>query len=149
VAAAVAFAVGFPFYRHLVEQGGGRPLRWTDLTAEVGPIPFSHATSGGFSRRRRLLKALRKAVPGRLPALPAIDFLHRRAVLAAAGPRSSTGYDLRIVRVVEERSRIVVVVRELTPSLGQPVQARITYPYRLITIPRTGRTVTFEWQGRP
>jgi hypothetical protein len=53
------------------------------------------------------------------------------------------------VSVVKERDRVLVTLRERTPSLGEPVQARVTYPYRLITIPAGGDAVTVHWQGRP
>jgi hypothetical protein len=69
--------------------------------------------------------------------------------LIAAGPRSSTGYDLRIVRVRDEDDRVLVVVREQTPSLGDPVQARVTYPFRLIALPRNDKPVKLKWLGRP
>jgi hypothetical protein len=69
--------------------------------------------------------------------------------LVAAGPRSSSGYALEIVRVEEESGRIVVVIRERTPSLGDPVQARVTYPFRLIALPRSDKPVKLKWLGRP
>jgi hypothetical protein len=69
--------------------------------------------------------------------------------LIAAGPRSSTGYDLRIVRVRDEDDRVLVVVREQTPSLGDSVQARVTYPFRLIALPRNDKPVKLKWLGRP
>jgi hypothetical protein len=87
-------------------------------------------------------------MPGAAPDAPPIDFAHRKAVLIAAGPRSSTGYVLRVVRVVGERSRVVVVVRERTPSLRDRVVAKVTYPYRLITIPRTSKPTHLELEGR-
>jgi PrcB C-terminal len=87
--------------------------------------------------------------PGREIKLPPIDFAHREAYLVAAGPRSSTGYRLDIVRVVDSGSRIVVTVHERTPSLGDPVKARVTYPYRLITLPRSDKAVKLKWPGRP
>jgi hypothetical protein len=53
------------------------------------------------------------------------------------------------VRVQENGDRILVVVRERTPSLGDPVKARVTYPFRLIAIPRSDKTVKLKWLGRP
>jgi hypothetical protein len=82
-------------------------------------------------------------------AIPPVDWTRNRVVLVSAGPRSSTGYRLRVVSVVKERDRVLVTLRERTPSLGEPVQARVTYPYRLITIPAGGDAVTVHWQGRP
>jgi hypothetical protein len=92
---------------------------------------------------------LERANPGLEVRVPSIDFTRREAYLVAAGPRSSTGYDLRIVRVQDVGDHIVVVVRERTPSLGDPVQARVTYPFRLITLPRSDEPVKLKWLGRP
>jgi hypothetical protein len=88
-------------------------------------------------------------MPGRSPRLPPIDFVHDEAVLATAGPRSSSGYALRVLEVREERTRVLVVVRERTPSLGERVRPGVTYPFRLLTIPRTTKRVVVHWQGRP
>jgi hypothetical protein len=63
---------------------------------------------------------------------------HER-VLISPGPRSSTGYAVEIVSVVE--------LREVTPRLGQRVEARVTYPYKLIELPRTRKHVTIHWLG--
>jgi hypothetical protein len=53
------------------------------------------------------------------------------------------------VRVVERRRGVDVVVRERTPSLGDPVAARVTYPYRAVAIRSTKRPVYVKLQGRP
>ncbi|MGZ8708362.1 MAG: protease complex subunit PrcB family protein [Gaiellaceae bacterium] len=87
--------------------------------------------------------------PGRPILLPNIDFARREIYLVAAGPRSSTGYELQVVRVRDEGDHIVVVVHERTPTLGDPVQARATYPFRLIALPRSDKPVKLAWPGRP
>jgi hypothetical protein len=87
--------------------------------------------------------------PGREIELPPLDFARQEVYLVAAGPRSSTGYELRIVRVRVEGDHVVVVVHERTPSLGDPVKARVTYPFRLLALPRTDKTVKLKWPGRP
>jgi hypothetical protein len=51
--------------------------------------------------------------------------------------------------VVERRRRIDVYVREHTPSLGDPVNPHVTYPYRAITIARSDKPVYVKLQGRP
>ena len=81
--------------------------------------------------------------------MPPIDFARDEVLLAATGARSSTGYGIHIESISDERSRIVVRVRETTPSLGQRVDARVTYPYVLATIPRSDKRVHFVWLGRP
>jgi hypothetical protein len=96
-----------------------------------------------------LLDVLERNNPGRPFRLPNIDFAHREIYLVAAGPRSSTGYDLQVVRVRDEGDHIAVVVHERTPSLGDPVQARVTYPFALIALPRNEEPVKLKWPGRP
>jgi hypothetical protein len=71
----------------------------------------------------------------------------RERVLISPGPRSSTGYAVEVVGIVEQRRQILVDVREVTPRLGQRVEARVTYPYKLIEIPRTRKHVTIHWLG--
>ena len=102
-----------------------------------------------FRDRASLIEFLEQMNPGRQLHAPAIDFSREEAYLVAAGPRSSTGYELRIVRVRDEGGEVVVTVRELTPSLGDGVEARVTYPYRLIALPRSDEAVKLKWLGRP
>ena len=144
----VALAGGWIAYDHVWRHGGDRPVAWRDLSARLGPLRYPRASFRVFLHREKLVKYLDAIMPGAAPAPPPIDFAHRKAVLILDGPRSSTGYDLRVDRVTEERSRIVVFVRERTPSLATKVAGRVTYPYRLITIPRTSKPTTLVFQGR-
>ena len=91
---------------------------------------------------------LRRNNPGRKLRLPPIDYSEQETFLVAAGPRSSTGYALRIVHVRENGGHIQVVVRERAPSLGDRVRARVTYPFRLIAL-RSDKPVRLKWLGRP
>jgi hypothetical protein len=88
-------------------------------------------------------------MPGRAPKPPRIDWSNEQVVVISLGPRSSTGYSLRIVRVVERRRGVDVVVKEQTPSLGDPVRAHVTYPYRAVAIRSTKTPVYVKLQGRP
>ena len=87
--------------------------------------------------------------PGRSIRLPNIDLARREVYLVGAGPRSSTGYELEVVRVQDVGEHIVVVVHERTPSLADPVEARVTYPFVLISLPRSEEPVKLKWPGRP
>ena len=124
-------------------------MPYDDLTRKVGPLECTRITVATFSSRSALLYVLARNNPGRRVTLPPIDFTRREVYLVAAGPRSSTGYDLRIVSVRDEGGRIVVTVHERTPSLGDPVHARVTYPFRLIALARNGKPVKLKWPGRP
>ena len=130
-------------------SGKSHAVAYTDLTPRLGPLQFTRITSAVSRSRAALLYVLERNNPGRSIKLPAIDFAHREAYLVAPGPRSSTGYALEILRVVDTGPHVVVTVHERTPSLGDPVQARVTYPYRLITLPRSDKPVKLKWPGRP
>ena len=124
-------------------HGGDTPLGWRDVTAGTlgEPQRSQLSTFGAASRLRAAL--------GESATLPRIDFASRTAVLVAAGPRSSSAYALDVTRVNEERGRIVVHVRERTPTLARPGAARLAFPFRLITIERTAKPIVLDWEGRP
>jgi hypothetical protein len=115
----------------------------------MGPVLWPKSVTRSFWKRSQVTRYLARTFPLGAPAAPRVDFVRRRLVLVAAGPRSSTGYGVEIVRVTDRRSTVYVLARETTPKLGQPVTARLTSPYRLITIPATSKRVYVQWQGRP
>ncbi|HXH87801.1 MAG TPA: hypothetical protein VNI55_04260 [Gaiellaceae bacterium] len=124
-------------------RGGDAPLAWRDLTGRTLGEP-ERSQLRSFDDAGSLREAL-----GASATAPAIDFRRREAVLIAAGPRSSSAYALEIVGVTEERRRVVVAIRERTPTLARPGAARLAFPFRLITIERTGKTIELDWKGRP
>jgi hypothetical protein len=136
-------------YAYAFGHGGERPLAWRDVSRALGRAELPRPAGRVFGSAQQLRRYLIASMPGRAPEPPRIDFRRREAVLLATGPRSSTGYAVEIESVREERRRIVVRIRERTPSLGDPVVARVTYPYRLITLPRRNKPVYLIWEGRP
>ena len=88
-------------------------------------------------------------MPGRAPAAPPVDFGRDEVIVVSLGPRSSTGYSLRVQRVVERRRGVYVYLREQTPDLGDPVDPRVTYPYRALALERSSKPVYVKLQGRP
>jgi hypothetical protein len=80
-------------------------------------------------------------------AQPPVDFSTRQLLLVSPGPRSSTGYSVRILSVTERDDAITVKVRERTPTLADHVEARVTYPYRLLSLPAS-KAVYVDWAGR-
>jgi hypothetical protein len=113
-------------------------------------VLWPKSVTRSFWKRRQVTRYVARTFPaGGAPRVPAFDFGKRRLILVAAGPRSSTGYGVRIVQITEKRSTIGVLAREITPSLGERVDPRVTSPYRLISIPATSKRVYVQWQGRP
>ena len=115
----------------------------------MGPTLWPKSVTRSFWKRRQLTRYLARTFPQGPPAAPRFDFTRSKLILVAAGPRSSTGYGVEIVRVTGRRSTVNVLARETTPALGQRTAARLTSPYRLITIPATAKRVYVQWQGRP
>ena len=76
-----------------------------------------------------------------------VDFSTHQLLFVSPGPRSSTGYSVRILSVTERDDAITVKVRERTPTLADHVEARVTYPYRLLSLP-AGKAVYVDWAGR-
>jgi len=126
-----------------------RDIPYTDLTRQAGKLEFTRITRDVFRSRSALLDVLEQNNPGRAIHLPDIDFKRHEIYLVAAGPRSSTGYELQVLRVQDVGSHIDVVIHERTPSLDDAVQARVTYPFRLIALPRSSKPVKLKWPGRP
>ena len=136
-------------WTQVVQGRAEKQLAWQDVTASMGPVLWPKSVSRSFWRRRQVTRYLARTFPLGPPRVPAFDFARRRLILVAAGPRSSTGYGVRIVRITERRSTIDVLAREVTPSLRSRAVPRLTSPYRLITIPATSKRVYVQWQGRP
>ena len=148
VGAVVLAIAGGAIWAQVVEAGSTKAVAWQDVTARMGPVLWPKSVTRSFWRHRQVTRYLARTFPQGPPAVPVFDFAHRRLILVAAGPRSSTGYGVEILRVTERRGDVRVLAREATPSLGEPVEPRLTSPYRLITIPATAKRVYVQWQGR-
>jgi protease stability complex PrcB-like protein len=145
----VLAAAGWLVYAQWWGQGGKHELAWRDLNAQLGRVEFTRKVTAVYRSRASFARLLDATMPGRAPQPPRVDWTRDEVVVIALGPRSSTGYSLRIVRVVERRRGIDIYAREQTPSLGDPVTARVTYPYRALAIRRSDKRVSVKLQGRP
>jgi hypothetical protein len=145
----VVLAAGWLVYAQWWGQGGAHRIAWRDLTPRLGRVEFTRKVTAVYHSRAAFRRLLAATMPGRAPQPPPVDWSRDQVVLIALGPRSSTGYSLRILRVVERRGRIDVYARERTPTLGEPVTARITYPYRALVMRRSTKPVSVKLRGRP
>ena len=148
VVAVAAAAAAWLVYTQVWGTGGERPYAWHDLTGKMGRIEFTRKVSGVYHSREPFMRLLAATMPGRAPAPPPNDWALNQVVVIALGPRSSTGYELRILRVVERRRGIYIYARERAPSLGEPVTARVTYPYRVISMHGSAKPVYVKLAGR-
>lgn len=115
----------------------------------MGRVEFTRRVTAVYHSQAPLDRLLAATMPGRAPKAPRVDWSREQVVVVSLGPRSSNGYSLRIVRVMERRRGVDVVVKEETPLLGDPVRARVTYPYRAVAIRSTKTPVYVKLQGRP
>ena len=72
------------------------------------------------------------------------------AVVRALVPRARREHHVARDRlgVVERRRGIYVYARERTPSLGEPVTPRVTYPYRVLSMHGKAKPVYVKLEGR-
>jgi hypothetical protein len=135
-------------YTRVWGMGGEKPVDWVDVTHKMGTVEFTRRVQGVYHSRAAFERLLDATMPGRAPKPPPHDWAHDQIVVIAVGPRSSTGYSLRILRVVERRRGIYLDAREETPSLGESVTARVTYVYRLLSMPGKAKPVYVKLEGR-
>lgn len=145
--AVVAF-VGVLLVHERLQRSGGEPVRWRDLSGEVGALQLAGPAERAFATRGQLSAYLRGAAPGRRQRSPRLDFSRFRVLLVSPGPRSATGYSVRVVGVEERRGEVVVTVREETPRLEADVEPRVTTPFALVAIPAGPKPLRVEWEER-
>jgi hypothetical protein len=126
-------------------RSGAEPVAWRDRTTLLARAEIARPTYEVFRDRGAFAHFLDTRVEAAV-AVPPIDFRRDLAVLLALGPRSSTGYEIEVERVSEERGRIVIEARERSPRLGERVVARVEYPLKLIVLRDAGKPVALEWR---
>jgi PrcB C-terminal len=129
--------------------GAGSAVPYRDISSELRGYEPPRLAREVFTSRSELVDYLRHTVPSGRLRVPRVDWSRSEAILVASGPRSSTGYTLHVVSLLARGGRLALTVKEDTPSLGEPVTARVTYPFVLITTARTGKTLLLHFQGRP
>ena len=119
VAAALAgFTVAWLAYAKVYVPSGGRPLAWAEA-------PYTS-----------------RAVEPRFE----VDTVGREVrVVIELGPRSSTGYAVEIIRVEEQRGRVLLVARERSPRLGDVTEPRVTFSARALRFRDVGKRVVLRW----
>ena len=135
-------------YTHWWGRGSEHPLAYRDLTRQLGRVEFTRKVTGVYHSRAAFQRLLEATMPGRAPQAPALDFSRDEVVVVSLGPRSSSGYSLRVVRLAERRRGIYLTLRERTPTLGEPVDPQVTYPYRALAIRSSAKPVYVKLQGR-
>ncbi len=125
----------------LLPHGKSHPVAWRDVSGRVGPVLTSDVTRRLFRTQEQFHEFFGSG------AQAPVDLSTHQLLLVSPGPRSSTGYSVRILSVTERDDAITVKVRERTPTLADHVEPRVTYPYRLLSLP-ADEAVYVDWAGR-
>ena len=123
-------------------------MAWRDVTHDMGTIEFTRKKLGVYHSRGSFMRLIDATMPGRAPKPPKLDWSLDQVVVISLGPRSSTGYSLVIDRVVERRRGILIYAHERTPTLGEPVEAKVTYVYRVLAMHGRAKPVYVKLRGR-
>jgi hypothetical protein len=77
------------------------------------------------------------------PPLPAVDFSSSVLVLAAMGPRATTGYSVTIQEVRASGGALDVTVIERAPGPSCVTGQAVTSPVHVVEVPRHGTSANF------
>lgn len=81
------------------------------------------------------------------PPMPEVDFANEMVVVAALGPRPSSGFEVIFTGASEAGDVVTVDVESRTPAASCVTLAVITSPVDLARIPRRNGAVTFRTTG--
>jgi len=74
---------------------------------------------------------------------PNIDFTKNFLVGVFAGPKSTTGFALKITSIIENNCQIIVNYYEKSPAPGENVSQTTTNPFDVVLIPKTSKPFIF------
>jgi hypothetical protein len=129
------------------------PLPLTRFRAE----PTSFLIGSGYDQPRTLVihdrdtwvrtwaDIYRRADPP--PPIPEIDFANEMVVVAALGPRPSSGFDVIFTGAAEAGDVVTVDVESRTPAPSCVTLPVVTSPVDIARIPRRNGAVTFRTTG--
>lgn len=75
---------------------------------------------------------------------PSINFENETVILIATGMRNNGGYQIKINTVHEQAKEIIVDYIETTPNPKCSQSQAITFPYEIISIPKTSKKILFK-----
>jgi hypothetical protein len=82
-------------------------------------------------------------VPTTIPAAPDIDFSREMIIVAAMGPRPTSGYAITVEEAYERSDRLEVAVRNISPgSCGQFQMG--TQPVEIVRIVKSEHPIVFR-----
>lgn len=75
---------------------------------------------------------------------PTIDFDTKSVISIHLGEKPSSGYSVRVTKVENKSSRIIVSYEVVSPSEGCGVDTGLTYPYCFVSIDKTSKALEYR-----
>lgn len=115
---------------------------------EDGPGVWSGAYGGAVETGERVVSdaAVWAELWGRLSreTPPAVDFAKIRIAAVFVGPRPTSGYRARLIRIEEEPTRYLLRWYEEGPGQDEAVADGATAPFLLVSVPRDERAIRWD-----
>lgn len=128
-----------------------------DTTIKEKEIPFETVSKGlnsGYEERKKYaitdnsdwmnLWDMHVSIVEPKPPLPEVDFNQEMVIAVFFGSIASGGYTIEITKVIENKTNLVVFVKEIIPGKGCIVSEGETSPYHIIKIQKVNKEVIFN-----
>ncbi len=107
--------------------------RWQGYHCGVAKRATITAATQGQWRKLWSLLAANRVPP---PPAPTVDFTKHAVVGVFMGLHNTGGFAVEILSVKRDGNKLIVVIKETIPQLGQAVTQALTQPFSVVLIPR-------------
>ena len=78
------------------------------------------------------------------PSVPYIDFENSTLIGVFMGEKPTGGYGIEITKITEQKNKITVDIKEISPAPDCIVTMVLTSPYKIIKINKTNKKIKFK-----
>ena len=128
--------IDFPNERNVSFQ----EIELTGAAKQTGPIKLV------IDSQEEFLKLWEGSTSGVIPGYskPPVDFSKETVISVFMGEKSTGGYSIEIVKIVEQTDKIIIYVRETSPKPGDIVTQAFTYPQHIVKTEKLTKRVVFQ-----
>ncbi len=78
------------------------------------------------------------------PTVPVVNFENRMVLLTTMGEQNNGGFSIKVASITEHDNNVMVIVEENIPDNNCMTTSVITFPYEIIEMPYTLKTIFFK-----
>ena len=78
------------------------------------------------------------------PTVPVVNFENRMVLLTTMGEQNNGGFSIKVASITEHDNNVMVIVEENIPDNNCMTTSVITFPYEIIEMPYTLKTIVFK-----